>query len=125
MLNVARFGTRDLTRATAFYDEIASLLGARRAMERPEVVAYRGPEGGMFLVGLPFEGEATAGNGTQVGFLAPSRAAVDAIHAKALSLGAKSEGAPGFRGPESQGFYAAYFRDLDGNKVMVFRSGPE
>ena len=124
MLTVARFGTRDLPRATAFYDEIAALLGAKRAMERPELVAYKGADGGMFLVGLPFEGEATAGNGTQVGFAAPSRDAVNALHAKALALGGKCEGPPGFRGPEANGFYAAYFRDLDGNKILVFRSGP-
>jgi catechol 2,3-dioxygenase-like lactoylglutathione lyase family enzyme len=124
MLNVARYGTRDLTRAKAFYDEIAALLGARRVMEMPEVVGYQGPEGGTFLIGKPFQGEATFGNGTQVGFGAPSRAAVDAVHAKALALGGKCEGPPGVRGPDPNGFYAAYFRDLDGNKIIVFRMGP-
>lgn len=124
MLTVTRFGTRDLERAKLFYDEIAALLGAKRVMERPEVVAYKGAEGGMFLVGRPFAGEATAGNGTQVGFNAPSRAAIDAAHAKALELGGKCEGPPGVRGPDPNGFYAAYFRDLDGNKIMVCRVGP-
>ena len=56
MLSVARFGTRDLERAKAFYDEIAALLGAKLVMERPEVVSYKGPDGGMFLVGKPFRG---------------------------------------------------------------------
>lgn len=125
MLTVGRFGTRDLARATAFYDAIAALLGARRVMERPEVIAYRGAEGGMFLIGLPFAGEASAGNGSQLGFSAPSRAVVDAVHAKALELGGTCEGAPGVRGPDGvAAFYAAYFRDLDGNKLMVMRSGP-
>lgn len=124
MLNVARYGTRDLERAKVFYDAITGLLGATRVVERPDVVGYRGPQGGMFLVGQPFEGQATAGNGTQVGFDAPSRAVVDAIHAKALELGGKCEGPPGVRGPDPDGFYGAYFRDLDGNKVVVFRFGP-
>jgi catechol 2,3-dioxygenase-like lactoylglutathione lyase family enzyme len=125
MLTVGRFGTRDLPRATAFYDEIAALLGARRVIDRPEVVGYRGAEGGIFLIGVPFAGEASAGNGTQVGFAAPSRAAVDAIHAKALELGGSCEGPPGVRGPEGMSaFYATYFRDPDGNKLMVMRSGP-
>ncbi len=124
MLSVARFGTRDMKRAKAFYDEIAALLGAKLVTERPEVVGYKGPEGGMFLVGKPYEGEATAGNGTQVGFAAPSRAVVDSVHAKALQLGGKCEGPPGVRGPDPNGFYAAYFRDLDGNKMVVFRVGP-
>jgi catechol 2,3-dioxygenase-like lactoylglutathione lyase family enzyme len=124
MLTVARYGARDLERAKAFYDEIAALLGAQRVIERPEVIGYRGANGGSFMIGKPFEGEATAGNGTQVGFEAPSRAVVDAIHAKALALGGKCEGPPGVRGPDPNGFYGAYFRDLDGNKIAVFRFGP-
>ena len=42
---------------------------------------------------------------------------VHLLHAKALALGAKDEGAPGARGGQ---FYGAYFRDLDGNKLAVF-----
>lgn len=124
MLTSARFGTRDLQRAKSFYDAIAQLLGAARVMERPEVVGYQGSEGVMLLVGKPFAGEATAGNGTQVGLAAPSRTAVDAVHAKALELGGKCEGPPGVRGPDANGFYAAYFRDPDGNKLVVYCVGP-
>jgi catechol 2,3-dioxygenase-like lactoylglutathione lyase family enzyme len=124
MLTVARYGTRDLQRAQAFYDAITAPLGAKRVLNRPDAVGYKGAEGGMFLVGKPFAGEATAGNGTQVGFAAPTRAAVDAVHAKALELGGKCEGPPGVRGPDPNGFYGAYFRDLDGNKLLVFRVGP-
>ena len=124
MLTVARYGTRNLERAKAFYDAISPLLGATRVLDRPEVVGYRAAEGGMFVIGTPFEGEATVGNGTQMGFAASSRAVVDAVHAKALELGSKCEGPPGVRGPDPNGFYGAYFRDLDGNKLMVFRFGP-
>lgn len=125
MLSVARYGTRDLARATEFYDVIAALLGARRVMERDELVAYKGADGGMFLIGLPFAGEASVGNGSQVGFSAPSRDIVDAVHAEAIALGGTCEGPPGVRGPDGpNGFYAAYLRDRDGNKIMVMRVGP-
>jgi catechol 2,3-dioxygenase-like lactoylglutathione lyase family enzyme len=124
MLTVARYGTRNMERAKVFYDAITRLLGATRVMDRPEVVGYKGAEGGMFLVGIPFEGEAAPGNGTQMGFVAASREVVDAVHAKALELGGKCAGPPGLRRPDPNGFYAAYFRDLDGNKLLVFRSGP-
>lgn len=124
MLTVARYGTRNLERAKVFYDAITSLLGATRVMERSDLVGYRGSEGGMFLIGTPFAGEATVGNGTQMGFAASSRAVVDAVHAKALDLGGRCEGPPGVRGTDPNGFYGAYFRDLDGNKLMVFRFGP-
>ena len=53
-----------------------------------------------------------------------SRAKVDELHAKALELGGSCEGPPGLRGDEGPGaFYAAYFRDLDGNKLCVFKAG--
>jgi len=48
---------------------------------------------------------------------AKDKAQVDRIHRLALSLGGKDEGAPG---PRNEGFYAAYFRDLDGNKLDAF-----
>lgn len=124
MQSVARYGTRDLPRAIAFYDALAELLGAARAFERDNLVAWRGLEGGMFLIGTPLAGEASVGNGSQIGFPAASRAVVDAVHAKALELGGSCEGPPGVRGPEGpQAFYAAYFRDPDGNKLMVMRVG--
>ena len=54
-----------------------------------------------------------------------SRARVNALHAKAMELGASDEGAPGVRGDEGpQAFYGAYFRDLDGNKLAAFCIGP-
>ena len=124
MLTVARYGTRDLPRAAAFYDAIAALLGAVRVLDRDEVKAYKGADGGMFLIGMPYAGEANVGNGTQIGFAAPTRAAVDAVHAKALELGGACEGRPGVRGPEGvNAVYAAYFRDLDGNKIMAICRG--
>ncbi|MBU6207419.1 MAG: VOC family protein [Alphaproteobacteria bacterium] len=126
MLSVARFGTNDLAAATRFYDAITTLLGASRVIERAEVVAYKGKEGGMFLIGTPFEGKAEAGNGSQVGFAAPDRATVDAVHAKAIEMGASCEGPPGVRGPEGlNAFYAAYFRDPERNKIMVFHANRE
>lgn len=125
MQTMARYGTRDLARAKAFYDAIAEILGATRVIDRENVAGYKGAEGGIFMIGKPFAGEAVSGNGTQIVFSAPSRAAVAAAHAKALELGGTCEGPPGLRGPEEMGYYAAYFRDGDGNKIMVSRVGPE
>lgn len=80
-------GTNHFDRAVAFYDAVMTTLGCRRVMEHPGAVAYgkRFPE---FWVQTPIDGhEARAGNGTHVGFLAHSRAAVDAFHAAALRAG--------------------------------------
>jgi predicted lactoylglutathione lyase len=61
---------------------------------------------------------ATVGNGTMVALVVDSPAKVDAMHRKALELGATDEGAPGPRA--IPGFYAGYFRDLDGNKLNFY-----
>lgn len=124
MLRTARYGTRDLERARVFYDAIAELLEAKRVIDRDELTGYQGPSGVMFIIGTPLEGEATVGNGSQMVFEAPTRAVVDAVYARAIELGGKCEGPPGLRGPEEMNFYAAYFRDLDGNKLLVASTGP-
>jgi catechol 2,3-dioxygenase-like lactoylglutathione lyase family enzyme len=123
MLTGARFGTSDIKRAIAFYDAVAAALGATRVIDRQGLAGYRGAEGGIFMVGTPRDGEASFGNGSQVMLAAPSRAAVDSAHAAALEMGGKCEGPPGPRGEPERNMYAAYFRDPDGNKVMVMRIG--
>jgi predicted lactoylglutathione lyase len=69
----------------------------------------------------PFDGRAaTVGNGVMIGLIVDSHGKVDRVHKKALELGATDEGAAG---PRGDGFYAGYFRDLDGNKLNVFCVG--
>lgn len=119
MIGYTTLGTNDLPRAAAFYDELFAVIGIKRMMD-----FGRGYAWGMsmdkpgFGVMLPFDGQpATVGNGVMIALVVDSRDKVDALHAKALALGGKDEGAPGLRG---EGFYAAYFRDLDGNKLNAF-----
>ena len=65
-----------------------------------------------------FDGKACArGNGHMTALFVADTALVDKLHAKALALGGSDEGAPG---PRGDGFYGAYFRDLDGNKLCFF-----
>ena len=59
-----------------------------------------------------------------MGIKAASRDVIDAVHARALALGGSDEGPPGVRGDDPDGFYGAYFRDPDGNKICVYRYGP-
>ena len=123
MIGYVTLGTNDLARATRFYDAIAKELGVGRMMDTERFIAWGTPGGGAGI-GLtrPFDSEpATVGNGVMVAFEARDKAQVDRIHRLALSLGGKDEGAPGPRG--DQGFYAAYFRDLDGNKLNAFVMG--
>jgi len=117
MLAYATLGTRDLARAAAFYDRVLAVVDAKRIMEDPDYfIAWANSEHGAGLgITYPFDKEpASVGNGTMVALAASSREQVDRLYAVAMELGATDEGAPGQRYP---GFYAAYFRDLDGNKL--------
>jgi catechol 2,3-dioxygenase-like lactoylglutathione lyase family enzyme len=124
MLGYATVGTNNLDRATSFYDEIFKVLGAKRVLEFERGVYY-GTDSMQLGVLTPANGErATVGNGTMVALQAITRSLVDEVHATALRRGGANEGDPGIRGDSSDGFYGAYFRDLDGNKLCVFRIGP-
>ena len=124
MIGYVTLGTQDLARAAAFYDALLAEIGARRWMESERFIAWAtAPDKPSLGVILPFDGQpATAGNGTMVSLVLDRNAQVDRLHAKALSLGAKDEGPAGPRG--LSGFYAGYFRDLDGNKLNVFCYSP-
>lgn len=119
MIGYVTLGTNELARACAFYDELFALIGCGRIMEEGEFVAWgRSMEEPGFSVTRPFDGKpATAGNGVMVALRMDSTAQVDAFYAKAIELGGTDEGAPG---PRGEGFYAGYFRDLDGNKLNAF-----
>ncbi|MDT9000875.1 VOC family protein [Paucibacter sp. APW11] len=122
MIGYTTLGTNDLPRASAFYDALFAVIGAKRLMEFERGIAWGvAMDKPGFGVMLPFDGQpASVGNGVMIALVVDSQDKVQALHAKALALGGKDEGAPGLRGG---GFYAAYFRDLDGNKLNAFCMG--
>jgi catechol 2,3-dioxygenase-like lactoylglutathione lyase family enzyme len=128
MIGYVTIGSNDLEKARSFYDALMPTLGAGRMLEFGDNFTMYGT--GMGRPGLavckPYNGdEASIGNGNMTAIACATRAKVDAIHSKAMELGASDEGAPGLRGEEGpQAFYGAYFRDLDGNKLCAFRIGP-
>jgi predicted lactoylglutathione lyase len=123
MIGYVVLGTNDLPRAATFYDALLGEIGLTRQMDFGE----RGYAWGknldavMLCIMRPFDGKlASVGNGTMTAIGVDSRDEVVRIHAKALELGGEDEGAPGLRADGGDGFYAAYFRDLDGHKLDVF-----
>ncbi|MEP6548110.1 MAG: VOC family protein [Gammaproteobacteria bacterium] len=122
MIGYVTIGTNDLPRAAKFYDALLGEVGAKRMMENEQFIAWSVRQNAPGLgVTKPFDQKpATVGNGVMVALEAGSAAQVDALHRRAIQLGAKDEGAPG---PRGAGFYAGYFRDLDGNKLNFFFMG--
>jgi len=115
-------GTRDLAKGAKFYDAIAAEMGLVRYMETAKAIGWRNPAMGIGLaITLPFDGNpATIGNGVMASIAPKDRAQVDNIHALALANGGSDEGPPGLR---ANGYYCAYFRDPDGNKLNAIAMG--
>jgi len=122
MIGYVTLGTNKFDEAAKFYDELLGTLGAGRFMESDRFIAWStGPGAPAISICLPFDGKpATVGNGDMTAIAVDSKEKVDAVYAKALELGGTDEGAPG---PRIDNFYAAYFRDLDGNKLNAFYFG--
>ena len=94
MFNHVSVGIRDLDQASRFYDATLGALGYRRTFSESFGCAW-GIEWPEFWAQLPDGGEAVAGNGTHVAFIAPSREAVDRFHAAALAAGGSDAGRAG------------------------------
>ena len=121
MIGYVTLGTNDLERAKKFYDAVLSEVGGKRTQTYERMQLWGSGRGAMLAVCTPFdEKSAGVGNGTMVALAAKSREEVDMVHKRAMANGAADEGAPGLRGDD---FYGAYFRDLDGNKLCVFKIG--
>lgn len=116
-LSHVSLGTNDPARAKAFYGPVLATLQIQCLGDYGEVAGY-GREFPEFWVGRPHDGgSAAVGNGTHVCFLAHSIDEVKAFHAKALELGGKDDGAPGYRPEYTPNYYAAFVRDPDGHKI--------
>lgn len=117
MIGYSTIGVKDIEAAKKFYcdlfDASVQVDVGRLAMIGDSV------ENPMVAVCEPFDGNSpSCGNGAMIAFPASSKEAVNAMHAKALSLGATSDGDPGQRIDDV--FYGAYVRDPDGNKLAFY-----
>lgn len=122
MIGYVTVGTNDLERAAKFYDALASEMGTARMMEFGSFIAWGTAGGGAGIAATkPFDGNAASvGNGVMVALEAKDQDQVQRLYDIALANGGSDEGAPG---PRGDGFYAAYFRDPDGNKLNAFVMG--
>ncbi|NQD92893.1 VOC family protein [Pseudomonas sp. CrR25] len=117
ILSHISLGTNRFDEAVAFYDRVLSTLGCKRILAHPGAIAY-GREYPEFWVQTPIDGQpASSGNGTHFGFVALTKAAVDAFYRAALEAGASDEGAPGPRAEYGEPYYGCFVRDLDGHKI--------
>jgi len=119
MIGYTTIGTNDLSKAAEFYDALLAEIGAKRMMTLERLVVWSvAAHLPAFGVCLPFNQEpSVSGNGNMIALSVKSAEQADALHRKALELGASNDGDPG---PRGSAFYCAYVRDLDGNKLNFF-----
>lgn len=121
MIGYTMVGTKDLDRAVRFYDPVFAEMGLKQCF-KDEQVSFWGDKTDVnaprFAAGYPFDGgTGSVGNGVMTAFLIKGSAMIDNLYALAMANGGTDEGAPGLRPDYGEGFYAAYVRDPDGNKL--------
>ena len=118
-INDIMIGSNDLVRSRRFYDMVMPQISGAIAHDYEGITFGYAMDGGATAwVARPYDREAVVpGNGSMLGFGCASKEAVDAAYAAALAAGGISEGEPGPRPLYGPGFYGAYVRDPDGNKM--------
>lgn len=120
MIAYTMVGTTDLNRSARFYEPIFSAMGLEISWRDERSVAWGVPGNRTptFHACLPYnQEEACPGNGTMTALLTESPALIGRLFELALENGGTDEGSPGPRPEYGTGFYAAYVRDPDGNKL--------
>jgi catechol 2,3-dioxygenase-like lactoylglutathione lyase family enzyme len=130
MIAYATIGTNDFEKSAQFFDAVLGTLGHQRTHDYSEnkMLAYaQSPQSpiSVWLCQPHNKQPASPGNGSMLGFVAQTRAQVDAFHAAALAHGGSCEGPPGLREAYGPDMYLAYIRDPQGNKFSAMCSTPQ
>ncbi len=118
MIDHVSIAVRDLDASARFYEAVLGALGMKAIDVRAATVGF-GKQYSEFWINRRTDmGPVEAGSGAHVCFRARSTEMVDAFHAAALQAGGVSDGAPGLREHDGEGgYYAAFIRDPDGNRI--------
>ncbi len=112
MIDHVTLRVRDLAAAKAFYLAALAPLGYKLGMEFPDGAGLG--VGGKLDFWLVQDPEARP---QHLAFSAPTRAAVGAFHAAALSAGATDNGPPGLRLDYHPNYFAAFVLDPSGHNM--------
>ena len=117
MIDHVSIGVRDLERAGRFYHAVLGAIGYQRLAVRPHTIGF-GKSYPEFWINLrPAMAAVEPESGAHVALRVRGSDLVDAFHAAALAAGGASDGAPGLRPQHGEGYYAAFIRDPDGNRI--------
>jgi catechol 2,3-dioxygenase-like lactoylglutathione lyase family enzyme len=118
MIDHVSIAVRDLRKAEPFYAAVLAPLGMRKLREWPNAAIGFGKTYPEFWInrreGMDRLGE---DSGVHVCLRATDIRAVEDFHVAAIKAGGASDGAPGVRAQYHSGYYAAFIRDPDGNRI--------
>ncbi|TXR53202.1 VOC family protein [Reinekea thalattae] len=121
MIAYTMVGTQNLELALKFYSAIFAEMEMELCWRDDSSASFGkkdNPDLPRFFVGYPFDKKAySVGNGVMTAFEISNPTVVDKLYRIAMELGGSCEGKPGYRPEYDEGFYAAYIRDPDGNKL--------
>ena len=122
MFSFITIGTNNLKRSVNFYNKVLKPLKIKKVLIHDRYYGYAKSHSPkkieLYLIKPHNKKKATVGNGTMITFKARSKKVVKDFYNIGIKLGAKDEGAPG---PRHGKDYYAYIRDLDGNKICIFK----
>ena len=117
MIDHVSIAVSDLAASTRFYESVLATIGHAKLVVRQSTVGFGKTYPEFWLNHRPRMAPAAADTGAHVCLRARSPEAVDAFYEAALAAGATSDGAPGLRTDYAPGYYAAFVRDADGNRI--------
>ena len=121
MIGYTMVGTNDLERSLRFYDPIFEEMSLDQCWRDGQCASWGRRDDETyprFFTGYPFDRKAAGvGNGSMTAFLIDNSRLIDRLYELAMRNGGSDEGKPGYRPQYSEGFYGAYVRDPDGNKL--------
>ena len=117
MIDHVSIAVRDLAGSARFYAEVLATLGYEKLADRPATIGFGKKYPEFWLNERRNMTPVDADTGAHVCLRASSLEAVEAFHAAAIKAGGTSDGAPGPRSGQIGGYYAAFVRDPEGNKI--------
>jgi catechol 2,3-dioxygenase-like lactoylglutathione lyase family enzyme len=123
MIDHVSIAVRDLAASARFYEAVLATLGYAKLADRPATIGFGKKYPEFWLNERRNMTLVDADPGAHICLRASSTEAVQAFHAAALAAGGTSDGAPGPRSGQIGGYYAAFIRDPEGNKIEAATFG--
>lgn len=117
MIDHVSIAVRDLAGGARFYEAMLAPLGYARLVTRPKTTGFGKKYPELWLNERRNMTPVDDDSGVHICLRARDADAVQAFHAAAIDAGGSSDGAPGPRPGEMQGYYAAFIRDPEGNRI--------